>query len=163
MPMTQPSSRIKYAEKELDRFRDDVEDWKREHHLVQVCWEYEDLVAKANFLYTRIIDLDEDIQEVCLLSGAEFHYELDQKVDQLLSSWLEISLEILPHIGDLEREYSSLDGAEDFRRNVKEVQAILTPDREFFAGDALVDLRDQAVDDHRAGRTEPLLDDELSR
>jgi len=156
--MTQPRSRIRYAEKEISRFRDDVEDWKRDHHQVQACWAYEDLVAKANFLYTRIIDLDQDIRESFLLQGCEFNPELDRDLSNILSNWLAASLEILPHVGALEKEYSGLDGGDDFRRNVKEAQSILTPDSEFFVGDALIELRDQAVDAHRSGLTEPLLD-----
>jgi hypothetical protein len=36
-------------------------------------------------------------------------------------------------------------------------QGILTPDHEFFQGEALAKLRDQALIEHRAGQTTPWL------
>ena len=63
MSMTQPLARIKYAAKEVGRFSEDIEDWKQEHEKLTDCWFWEDMIAKANFLFGRIIDLDLDIQE----------------------------------------------------------------------------------------------------
>ena len=40
------------------------------------------------------------------------------------------------------------------------MQAILTPDDEYFTDDKMVSIRDDAIQAHRTGLTEPFLDHE---
>jgi len=44
-------------------------------------------------------------------------------------------------------------GTSDFRLNCEAVRGILVEDELFFADDALANLRDEAIDEHRRGRT----------
>lgn len=85
MSMTQPDNRIAYARRGVERYREDVDDWKRRHDsLATHCWMWEDVVLKANLTF-----------------------------------------------------------------NIRQAKAILTPDDEYFCGDKLVSIRDEAIDAHR--------------
>lgn len=44
--------------------------------------------------------------------------------------------------------------ADRFRAHIRETEGILTPDAQFFAADARVRLRDEAIDEHRRGEGE---------
>jgi hypothetical protein len=50
----------------------------------------------------------------------------------------------------------AVEAAEPFREAIAGVESIFLDDEAFFAGDKLQQLRDAAIDDHRAGQCEPL-------
>jgi hypothetical protein len=154
----QPLQRIEFAQKEVDRFHGDVDSWKLLHDDLQhECWLWEDLIAKGNFLFTRILDLDTDIQESVLSGADEFDPDLDCKIHKILAEWLEVACEIEPHILRLRNQYGTVDGGDELKSHIREARGILTPDNDFFAGDKLAELRDRAIEDNRAGLTEPML------
>ena len=155
MAATQPMLRIKYTENEVVRLRSDAEEWKRDHDaLPKDLWVWEDLISRANHLFVRTIELDADIQGSIFRKQMDFDPALDSAVQRLFSDWLKIGVEILPLVERLERDIGTIEGADTFRANLSEAESILTPDDVFFASDELADLRDRAIDDHRAGRTE---------
>ncbi len=155
MTVTQPLGRVRFAEREVLRYRRDVEDGAKGHDASDPGWAWDEVVAKANFLFDRLIDLDLDIRELVLSDRMEFDPGLDAKVRGLLRDWLDVSLRVIPHI-----EGRTVDAADLLRTRVEEARSMLTPDGEFFGGDELARLRDDAIDDHRAGRTEPFDVDE---
>ncbi|GAC1342247.1 MAG: hypothetical protein NVSMB14_07040 [Isosphaeraceae bacterium] len=158
MSLTQPISRLKYARKEVVRYREDAREfWKNEHDKpAEDFWPWVDLVAKANVLFGKILELDIGIQELLLVDCIEDDEGLEAGSYELLRDWLEVSLEVSPHVDRLATVYGSVDGALDFRKNVRQAQSILTPDDEYFRNDKLAEPRDKAIDDRQAGRTEPL-------
>lgn len=161
MIRTQPDGRIQFAEREVERYRNDIEGWKENlDDLAQDCRDFEDVVAKANFVYGRLLDLDMRLQEFAFKAEGEVDLNGIGKLQVIFREWLEVSQEFLPHVLRLEEKYGSVEGGTEFRANVKEARASLTPDDRFFNGDKLAELRDAAIDDFRAGLTEPLLDDE---
>jgi len=160
MAATQSIKRIDFAKKEVVRYRADVEDWKAEHdQLTADCWVWEDLVAKANFIFGRILDLDTDIQESVLAGQAEFDEATDRNLREVLGQWSEVSLVVLHHAVRLEKTYGDVDGAQVLRANIEQAQSILTADSEFFSSERLVELRDTAIEAHRSGQTESLYGD----
>ncbi len=157
MTSTQPRSRVRYTENEVSRLRTDVAEWKVEHDALSGdCWVWEDLVIKANHVYLRIMELDEDFRDCFLVQGATYDPGLNDAIQKLVRDWHEIAIEILPQVERLERKYKSFEGSVDFRRNFAEVKDILTPDHVFFGGDQLTELRDRAIEANRDGQTEIL-------
>lgn len=157
MATTQSISRINFAEREVDRYQEDVNAWKPEHDPLNTdFWIWEDLVAKANFIFGRILELDTDIQEGVLTGKFEFDEEADVKVRDLLRQWSEVSVKVLQHVVQLEKLFGDVEGAQVLRANMKQAQSMLTPDSEFFNSEQLVELRDAAIEAHRSGQTEPL-------
>ncbi len=157
MTVTQPMSRVRYTENEVNRLRTDVAEWKEEHDaLTGDCWVWEDLVVKANHVYARIMKLDEDFRECVLVQGVTYDPELNSAIQKLVKDWHETAAQILLQVDRLERKYKSFEGSAEFRRNFAEVKDILTPDHIFFGGDQLTDLRDRAIEANRYGHTEIL-------
>jgi hypothetical protein len=152
-------TRIRYAKEEVHRFHEDVGLWKESHdHLAEDRWIWEDIIAKANFLFGRIIDLDADIQEQIFAGRIDLDLRSDEEIREILQNWLAVSFQVVPHAERLEREYGVVDGANALRGNIDQAKKILTPDEVYFRDDKLVSLRDLAIEAHRSGLTEPLLD-----
>lgn len=88
------------------------------------------------------------------LSGKE-PYDVNQEsaIQSYYRDWLRGAGGILVSLDRAESRGHSVKNSDLFRRCYRENQSALTPDSEFFAGDALVRLRDDAIDAHREGRT----------
>ena len=139
-----------------------MDHWKKQHDAIeQDCWVWEDLIAKANFQFGRLLDLDADFQEAILLGRIAFDADREAKIDGLFAGWLKIGEELKAQVDRLRAAYDSVDGSEALESNVKEAKAILTPDDEFFDPDVLGRMADAALEAHRAGLTEVWLPDEL--
>lgn len=156
MAVTRPMSRLKYTETEVHRLRTDVDEWKESHDLLTGdCWVWEDLVAKANHVFVKIIDFDEDVRDSVMNRGLSYDPELNAAIHKLLRDWNSTALQILPQVERLEKDYRSFDGSDEFRRHLTEAKDILTPDHVFFSADQLASMRDQAIEEDRTGLTEP--------
>src|SRR5262249_40884183 len=77
--------------------------------------------------------------------------EVDEVIELLYRSWADTSSILLQRLGELEREGFEATGADEFRSCCRELQGILTEDREFITSDRLAALRDDAIDAHRRG------------
>lgn len=161
MSCVEAQIRIDYTAREVDRYRDDVEDWKSKHdQLVNDLWMWEQFISKANYLFAFVVRVDEDIQ-MLLLTYADANQGMLDVTRGLMSRWLTVSLMIRDQAERLRSEFGSVEGAAELERNIEAAQAMLTLDSEFFDGDKLDALREQALKEHRAGLTEPLFCDGL--
>lgn len=153
--------RISFIQKEVDRFRGDVEDWKSRHdELAQRCWFCENMIAMGNFVFGRIMRLDMDIQKHVFNSAKindPVEPELLNSARKQAAAWLESALSVQKDAEQLLKEYGAVDGYQEMKSNIEDARAFLTPDHEFFDSDELADARDKAIDDYRAGLSEPLL------
>jgi hypothetical protein len=152
--------RVGFTKLEIDRLRRDFEEWNLNHNeLTQSCWPWEDLIAKANFVFGRITKLDMDVQLFLFKSpDASADPELMNVSRETTAAWLEVSVPLLEHSEQLVHEYGSVDGRDELKTNVRRARAALTSDEEYFDSDELAEARDKAIDSHRAGLTEPLLE-----
>jgi hypothetical protein len=148
MQMTQPRDRIKYAGKELARYEEDVDSAADRPTL-------EDLIAKANFVFDLIMRLDVQISKHVMSEAGRDDWALQDEILSALGHWMGISLKIVP-----EGEGGHVDGLDMLKENLARTKSIHTPDDEFFDPDALSPLRDEAIEAHRLGMTEPLLGNE---
>lgn len=151
---TEATRRMGVARKRLDRFREDVGEWKRAHDRVREVWHCEDLIRDAVHVYEGLLRLDEDVRLQSFSSG-NFPEGFDQSVRGLLKSWLAEAGALVPEV---ERHESSFEvaGAAAFRQSLRDAERILVPDSEFFRGDRIDRMQKRALADHRAGLTEPV-------
>lgn len=157
MATIQPLDRLRYAERQIDHCREDVDEWKRLHDDVkQDCWVWEDMVDRANDIFSRFLNLDVDIQQAIFAGRMPFNEDIDRQMRDLLRSWLELGEQLLPEVLRLEQKYGQVDGATRLRVSMAEAKGMLTPDVEFFGKDELAGIRDKAIEEHRNGLTEPL-------
>ena len=160
MSKTQPQKLFEMTSKDVRRYKKDVESWKRDHGaLQQDCWIWEELIAKANYIYERIENLDMHVRQADRELGDEIPDSLYEDVDRLVKSWLEMTLQLRPHGERLQAEYGKAEGFEQLLANIKAAQFSLTSDGEFFDREKFHQFRDEAVADYRAGRDmEPMND-----
>jgi hypothetical protein len=160
MPGFETEKRVGFTKLEIDRLRHDVEEWKLNHdELTRSCWPWEDLIAKANFVFGRITKLDMDVQLFLFKSpDASADPELMNASREMTTAWLDVSVPLLERSEQLVHEYGSVDGRKELAINVRRARAALTSDEEYFDSDELAEARDKAIDSHRAGLTEPLLE-----
>ncbi len=158
MTTTQPLDRIEYTEREVGRYKDDVESWQtRPDAPAMNGWVWEDSIAKANFLFDRIMRIDFQVQQYNLGKRGEIDSGVQEKLREVLRGWLNVSLQVVAQAERLLREHGHAEGLDALETNVREAKAILTPDDEAFDPDKLASLRDGAIEAHRSGMTEPLL------
>ena len=126
MTLTQPKTRIKYTEKELERLRGDVDDWKKDRDdLADDCWAWEELIAKTSFLFDRIVDLDSDAQAKILDDRLPFNPELDSEVTKLYVDWIKIGGDLICQIRRLRGTYGAVSGADRLLRQCEEAEAVM--------------------------------------
>lgn len=158
MHMTQPRERIEHTAREVARYREDVEAWQKDHDaLAADCWTWEDMIATANFLFDQIMRQDVRVQRYLLVERGRDGADLQEQLCQVLLGWMDASLGVIAQGERLQQQYGRVEGLDALRENVSQAKSILTPDDEFFDPDRLAPLRDEAINDHRAGLTEPLV------
>jgi hypothetical protein len=113
----------------------------------------EAVVHTGNELF-RAISLVDQNWHTEMYEGRTPYDEADEvEIAGYYRTWLHTGDRVLEAIEEQEARGRSVAGAEEFRKNRREAQGLLVDDAAFFGGDALAELRDEAIDDHRAGRT----------
>lgn len=113
----------------------------------------DEAASAANELLEQVLAVDSHHRSRVHATLMEWDPKLDDHVTELVKGWLRLARAVLP-------AFSEAEGADTLRSNIREAEGILTPDDEFFVGEALRRRTDEALRAHRAGETEPLLDDE---
>ena len=121
MSLAQPNNRIRLAEKQVARYREDVGDWQNEHDtLARTCWPIEDLISNGNHYLQSILRLDAAVRQESLLPQGGIEAYL--AVRFALREWVEISQSVLKSVEMLEEEYGGVEGAAALRENVEMVE-----------------------------------------
>jgi hypothetical protein len=123
MPTAQPFIRIELAEKEIVRFREDLEDWKRRHQeLAEDCWFWEDMAGKANYVFQQIARSAPYIQKLAEEQNDAVVREVYVRNRHVLKAWLEMAQRVRREMERLESEYGEVSGAESLREHVAEAE-----------------------------------------
>ena len=110
-----------------------------------------DRSARPSF---ALISADEHLREKAFAGQFDYTEGTRQAFAELFEWWLRPRGRVLPIIDYFEGRGHSVEGANEFRAACEDVVGIITPDAEFFGGDELAELRDRAIDEHRAERDE---------
>jgi hypothetical protein len=155
--MTQLSDSLSIVRGELEFYEQKSEQvWSDAHEAALHATDCEELLALGNFLFERINRLDESWRNAVYTGHWSDDRGFEKVVEGLYRSWSKAGEVLLRWLEQLEGQGFCVEGAEQFRRCCREVRGILTPDDEFFSGDAQVNARDQAIDEHRRGETTEL-------
>ncbi len=142
--------------KHLEAYESTPNEWKQDHEEAMLCFDVQDSLEFGLLILEKITALDESLRldgfEAKLTS--EHFARMSREVEKLYHQWLMASLVHQEVIGNLGLKGYVVEGADQFRIAVDEVQKMMTPDKEFFAGSPLVALRDDALDAHARGETE---------
>jgi hypothetical protein len=128
MSQTEPRGRLEFVERELEGYREYVEDWKDAHDALSRCWAVEDVIGKANYVFGGMSHLGADLKRIALSPQAP---ELYVRRFNLLRQWLELSESVMSEfVPQLEREHVEVEGASSLRANIEIARAeIQSPER----------------------------------
>jgi hypothetical protein len=135
-----------------------IEPWKDDHDNAMVCFHIEDAVSWGNVLFKGLSEEDATWHTYVLESKIEYDESHQKELLEAYRTWLETSMRLLSFVERLEESGFEVRGSGELRRNCAEAKGILTDDDQFFVGDALTELRDEAVDEHRRGGTQAYQD-----
>ncbi len=158
--VTKPLRRIWHNERKIARYRRVVERWMLAHRDVEERWLLEDRIGWANLLFSNLLDLDTDV-ELYIVENHPHDDEdaryLRSRIGSMFKDWLGVSSTTLRNIDKLVQRGIEIKGADTFCNNVRSARQMLTADDIFFDSDKLVQLRDEAIDANRTGRTDELV------
>ncbi|HUY35984.1 MAG TPA: hypothetical protein VMV69_24815 [Pirellulales bacterium] len=138
----------------LDAYEGEFEVWKEDHESAMLYFDFRDLLADGVNLFHSVTRLDENWRREVFKRPDLYDESYAPDVLGLYRRWDRIARQVeaslLPWF---QQEYGRVDHADEFLACAREVKGILTPDDEFFAGDALSKLEAAALDEHRKGLT----------
>ena len=128
------------------------EQWKANHIEAMGCYHFEDLLLYCIEAFERINREDEAWRGEVLNTPERYNAETEHLIDSLYRQWLGLCENFLKPLKELQGKFD-VAHADRFLGCIREAKGMQTEDSEFFSGDALVDLCDDAIDEHKKGET----------
>lgn len=129
------------------------ESWQPDHAKAMACRDLEDWLIVGIGLFDAITTFDERHQLRVFSNDIPFDADHASIIKNAYRWWLGPCDAIDAEITQLEKADFEVDHAQVFRSKCREAKGILTEDAEFFNSEALIALRDEAIDEHRAGNS----------
>lgn len=145
----------KIVRERLDAYEDEYDVWKADHAQAMLYFNFCDLLEEGVRLFNSICRLDENWRGDVAKKRTEYDEDTHSKIFDLFRRWAKIGRRIdeqlLPWFV---QEYGGdVKSSKEFLACYREVQGILAKDEDFFNGESLSALRDQAIDEFRKGET----------
>ncbi|MGC1719318.1 MAG: hypothetical protein WA746_10045 [Isosphaeraceae bacterium] len=146
MPSTQ------FAKKMLSAYVD-LEPWEEDHDRALACFAIEEAMSFGNLIFRWVSERDAIWHTRVLESKIEYNEAEREEWIEIYRNWLGASERLLLTIARLEGQGFEVRGADEFRRNCDEARGISADDDVISVDEALINLRDEAIDEHRRERT----------
>lgn len=131
-----------------------TEQWKANHIDAMSCRDVEDFLRLAVGAFDWIVREDENYRSDVAKGSVQYDQSVADNILELFRQWRDACTHFIRRVEECERLDFKVEYASQFRSYLREADGILTPDSEFLSHPALVDLRDAAIDDFRAGSCE---------
>ncbi len=151
--MGQAAPNARFLEKQLAIYEEQPEEWKGKHDAALRCLDFETLLSFAISLAEQIHRFDESWRLMLYKGLVTANERINEVIDGSYRRWLKPRDRLLQRLEQFEKEGFEVRGAAEFRSTCREVEGILTPDPDFFSDQALVQLRDEAIDAQHNGQT----------
>jgi hypothetical protein len=145
--------KFRHVREQLSLYEQQSESCMLDHEDAVRCRDFEELLAIGIALCDLVHRLDEEWRRQVRSGNLQYDPAADSAIQSLYELWFRPCDKLRATLQQLEDRGFTIEGAREFRQRCDEVRGILTPDEEFFAGDALVSLRDKTIDEHRRGET----------
>lgn len=139
--------------RELDLYQEVSEVWKRDHERAMACYNFQDLLEKGIAAFEFSNRVDEAYRRAVLRGEEAFDKAVNDRIAGLFISWIATGREVLRNLEAFERAGFRVEHSDAFRRCCREAEGIVAPPSDFFSDDALVMLRDDAIDAHHRGES----------
>lgn len=137
--------------------REGEEAWKLEHNQAMACFEVQELVLDGNQLFDAINRLDEGYRSLVFDKIVPYSEAMETLITNLLRQWMDSSERLLSLFSKLENDFKSrsfdFTSVEELNVNIGECKAMLQSTNNSLVNDSLVEFRDTAIDQLRAGAT----------
>lgn len=137
----------------ITSYAEGVESWKSAYVAAMKCRDLEDWLYVGNGIFDAITAFDEKHQFRVLSGEIEYDPAHNELIKSAYKWWLGPCEVLSTEINSLRAQGFLVDNSEAFLSNCRESTGILTDDAEFFDSEALIALRDEAIDEHRAGES----------
>jgi len=144
------SYRMRFAEERVNFFENDL----RDHRIAMACVDLECALNDLNILLAELLLLDSQLQDE-YFDGKEYDEALSDRFANLFSRWLSVAEKLIDQADGFENRQHTVLSAEALRLAIREVKSGLAPSGS--ASDAIIELRDRAIEEHRRGETVPML------
>jgi len=132
----------------------DKEPWQNDHDAAMRCFDLEEILWVGNGIFDVITQFDENNQSRCLSGAVEYDPELTNSIKDLYRTWFESGSKFIPRLERCRKEFGHVANSEGFLSRRREAEGILTEDSVYFSSRVIVDLRDEALDEFRAGNVD---------
>jgi hypothetical protein len=140
--------------------QEEAELWKADHEVATAFFDFQDLVTDLIKAFKIITLVDERYRAEVYSGKCEHSAETLAKTREAYRLLFPASAEAESVLPWAEGKFGQVGGAAELRRICSELRGMFTPDDEFFSGEPLVALRDEAIDAHRRGETTDLCETE---
>ncbi len=151
------SKRIEFTEEKLRIYREEAESWQAEHQQAMFCFDLHDILKEAIHYYQLITELELDWRDWSFENPDRFDAEIEKRIRSLFEMWHATSKNMSSLLGDLEGQYRERGFDSnlmlEFRRCLQNAESVLADQHSYFVSDAMVNLRDAAIDDLKQGNT----------
>jgi hypothetical protein len=138
----------------IDAYEDECDLWKADHERAMVYFRFCDLLRDGIQIFHDICRLDENwrlgIFKGNIPYDASFDGKIRSLVDRFYRTTISIERDVLPAF---ETQFGAVEHAVEFRSVCKDILGMMSADDEFFKDDALLTLRDRAIEDDERGST----------
>jgi hypothetical protein len=151
--MTTESLALRTARSRVRDYQDQSTDLMKKHAEAMDCRDCEAFLQLGIDAFHWLARADEMIRVNVFTSSQEYAPELDMAIATLYAEWLRPCDHAEAWIARQEERRFRVDNLDEFRRCCSEVRAIVEANEGVLANEAMVELRDQAVDMQVKGET----------
>ena len=149
--MAMAAQRLDYVDAGLQVYGKATETWKIDHRDAMACYAFEDHLQTGIEIFDSITKTDEDWRQRVLRKMVDYDPAVEERILHAYKEWLKPCRMVEEVLRHFEALFGQVRHADEFRSRCMEAKGIDAPDSEFFSGESLVDLCDDAIDDYRKG------------
>jgi hypothetical protein len=142
---------LREARRHVCTFTDEAE-IMRNHREAMECHDCEAFLQLGIDAFNWLVRADQTIRKA-VFSGGEYDAEADEAIQELFKAWLKPCAFANQWIAVQEQRHYHLANLEEFRKCEQEVRSIVKAMEKDELTDAMRELRDSAVMEHRNGET----------
>lgn len=150
------------VERRIAEYQREQEGWKADHDRAMVCFQMEDLLRFGLTQYQSLVAFDESWTAQVFREECPFDKGIQAWFVKIFSDWLKTSELVAMAFEKIRVDYRargfSMELWDQFSGALRECRALCGAVNGIEVIDAVVALRDAAIDEHRAGKSVELRD-----
>jgi hypothetical protein len=134
---------------------EEVEAWKRDHKVAMECLSLQETLRFGIEVYHALHRIDEELRDRALSGSVKFTEKTAKRINDFFRDWLKPGEMCVHAIAVFSKKNYHVENADEFLAAYREALWIVMPASKMFDHPKMVELRDRAIDDLRAGKCLP--------